>query len=249
MAPRQVEWCVGLKMLGGQGWLAANGHDQILVISSGSISGWSVKYSEEVPLVGGLWAHAHCPPGLPGSPLPPHTRCHPGGWAPGLFLDATGCLQPSTGHPDGAQLRPKRPSGPSLLWAGLGVVLAASTTRSPPVCWFWAICLSCRWWHFVSSGGCPFTWALQLFLYRCPGSRHVASPAHSQTDVDLSGQYGCATYLLETPCASLETLLCPAAERSVCVSLVQRDGCLGLVPTSLPSAPPAVRAGAQALSA
>lgn len=42
-------------------------------------------------------------------------------------------------------------------------------------------------------------------------------PAHSYTDIDRSGKSGRATYLLETPRASPETLLRPAAQCGVCV--------------------------------
>lgn len=73
---------------------------------------------------------------------------------------------------------PEQPSAPPLLWAGLGATLATGTPRSPHVCWFRAVGPSGPWRRFVSPGGCPSARALRLFLYRCPGSRHVAGPAH-----------------------------------------------------------------------
>lgn len=72
----------------------------------------------------------------------------------------------------------EQPSAPPLLWAGLGAALATGTPRGPHVCWFRAVGPSCPWRRFVSPGGCPSARALRLVLYRCPGSRRVAGPAH-----------------------------------------------------------------------
>lgn len=82
-------------------------------------------------------------------------------------------LPPSTGPPGGSSSL-----APPLLWAGLGAALATGTPRSPHVCWFRAVGPSGPWRRFVSPGGCPFARALRLVLYRCPGSRRVAGPAH-----------------------------------------------------------------------
>lgn len=103
--------------------------------------------------------------------LPSHTCCRPRRGGPSR-------LPPSTGPPGGAQPHPEQPSAPPLLWAGLGAALAAGTPRSPHVCWFRAVGPSCPWRRFVSPGGCPSARALRLVLYRCPGSRRVAGPAH-----------------------------------------------------------------------